>query len=319
LLVSQPASADPTADKAAAESLFQQGKAALDEGRYDEACAKLTESLRIERALGTLINLARCHELQGRTATSWAEYLEVSELAGKAGQSDRAKGAAELAGKLEPKLSKLRIDAPFPVSGLEIRRDDTLVGPGALGASVAVDPGEHVVTARASGYETWTTKIVVRPDADKVTVTIPRMQPSASVTPAVSPAPLPGDGKRAGGSGMRTAGFVISGLGLVGLGVGAVFGVMTFGDASDAENDPQLCPKKVCSAEGRNKIDAAETKGMISTVAFGAGAAAAGVGVVLVVLGSRSAGPSGPAKTGRAELWPWVGREGIGLGATGRF
>lgn len=46
------------ADKTMAESLFQQGKAAMTAGDYVKACPLLEASLGKERAVGTLLNLA---------------------------------------------------------------------------------------------------------------------------------------------------------------------------------------------------------------------------------------------------------------------
>jgi hypothetical protein len=61
------ASAGPTA----AEALFQEGRQLLEEGHVDEACLRLAESYAQEPASGTLLNLARCHQTQGKIATAW--------------------------------------------------------------------------------------------------------------------------------------------------------------------------------------------------------------------------------------------------------
>ncbi|HZO13795.1 MAG TPA: hypothetical protein VFB62_11075 [Polyangiaceae bacterium] len=66
LVLSSKAAAQNASNKAAAESLFQEGQAAMEAGKLDIACAKLAESLELERAVGTLLNLARCHELSGK-------------------------------------------------------------------------------------------------------------------------------------------------------------------------------------------------------------------------------------------------------------
>jgi hypothetical protein len=66
-------------DPAAAEALFQQGKAALDRGDLDVACGKLRESHRLDPAVGTLFNVADCEERRGKTGTAWALFIEVRD------------------------------------------------------------------------------------------------------------------------------------------------------------------------------------------------------------------------------------------------
>ena len=45
--------------------------------------------------LGTLLNLATCHEKLGRTASAWGEFKEAATLAEKRGEKDRATFANE--------------------------------------------------------------------------------------------------------------------------------------------------------------------------------------------------------------------------------
>src|SRR6266481_7047249 len=85
------ARAGPTA----AEGLFQEGRQLLEEGHVDEACLRLAESYWQEPASGTLLNLARCHQTQGKIATAWAEYAAAARLSRAQGREVRARAAAE--------------------------------------------------------------------------------------------------------------------------------------------------------------------------------------------------------------------------------
>ena len=58
------------ADVATAEKLFQEGRRLMANGSIEEACAKFTESQRLDPSSGTLINLAACHAELGMTASA---------------------------------------------------------------------------------------------------------------------------------------------------------------------------------------------------------------------------------------------------------
>ena len=80
------------ADVAAAEALFQEGRALLDQGNVDAACDKFESSQASEASSGTLLNLADCRLKQGRTATAWAQFVAAGRLAQV---QNRAEHAAE--------------------------------------------------------------------------------------------------------------------------------------------------------------------------------------------------------------------------------
>src|SRR5262249_31438023 len=73
---------------AVAEALYQQGKRLMDAGHVSEACIKFAESQRVEPATGTLLNLANCHQQEGKTATAWAEFTQAAEQSEQKGQTD---------------------------------------------------------------------------------------------------------------------------------------------------------------------------------------------------------------------------------------
>src|ERR1700722_11823966 len=132
-------------ETAAAETLFNDGRALLAQGRYAEACAKLTESERLDAAVGTLLNLGDCYEKMGRIATAWAVFRQAAGMALTGKQPARQKIADGRVAALEPKIPKLALVVTHPTPGLEVRRDGTLLGAAEWSASspsaLAMDPG----------------------------------------------------------------------------------------------------------------------------------------------------------------------------------
>src|SRR6188508_1232334 len=72
--------------RAAAEALFIEGRRLVAEGKTAEGCAKFAESQALDPGVGTLLNLARCYERIGRTASAWTTYREAASRAQAAGQ-----------------------------------------------------------------------------------------------------------------------------------------------------------------------------------------------------------------------------------------
>src|SRR5438132_4379169 len=78
------AGAQSAADKAAAEALFDQGRAAMQASDFAKACGLLERSQRIDPGIGTLLYLAECYEKHGRTASAWATFREAADAADRA-------------------------------------------------------------------------------------------------------------------------------------------------------------------------------------------------------------------------------------------
>ena len=68
--------------------------------KYAEACAKFTKSQQLDPSAGTFINLALCHESEGKVATAWAEFNEALSQAVKDGRADREQAARDHIGAL---------------------------------------------------------------------------------------------------------------------------------------------------------------------------------------------------------------------------
>src|SRR5580692_6130162 len=70
-----------------ADAVFREAQGLLAQGKTHEACEKFAESNRLDPQLGTLLNLAVCHEQEERTATAWSDYDAVVEQARRRGDT----------------------------------------------------------------------------------------------------------------------------------------------------------------------------------------------------------------------------------------
>ncbi|XXY50448.1 hypothetical protein WME91_04790 [Sorangium sp. So ce269] len=294
MCLASPLRAQPTpADKALAEGLFQDGKKLMDEGKLQEACPKLAESQRVDPTVGTLLNLAVCHEKEGKTASAWAEFKEASALAASAGQQDRAQFAAKRGSELEARLTRLVLEVAQPAPGMAITLNGKdLSATAATGSGIPVDPGTATVEARAPGRQPWSQQVTLEPGPSTARVTIPPLAGGAApeppgAAPPAPPRPAPparpeAPAPQGAGSPMRALGFVAGGVGLAGIGVGAVFGVLTVQKAGDVEEG---CSGNFrCSRADVEANESARTTAMVSNIAVGAGLLCLGAGVAMVLL-----------------------------------
>jgi hypothetical protein len=300
ILMTTPFALAQSSNAAIAETAFTRGKELMAEGKPAEACPKFEESHRLDPSVGALLNLARCYEQLGRTASAWVRYKEAATLARSLGQAERETVARDLAKTLEPKLSRVRIEATKRLQTMRITRNGEEVGLALLGDPLPVDPGKLKIEVTAPGYTSWSTEIEIAKESDLKTVLIPELKTSQSDTGS-TPGPL------------RMAAFVLTGVGVGALGVGGVFGGLAIKEKGTA--DP-LCPNKSCNAEGFGHIETAQSRALASSVLIGVGAAAIGTSVVLFVV---SRGSSTKTSTESAWLVPTVGPQSGGAMVVGRF
>lgn len=283
-LASSTALAQPSEqDKALALTLFKRGRELMEAKDLARACESFAESQRLDPGGGTLLNLAVCHEEQGRTATAWAEFSDALALARRDQRADRVELALSRMAALEPALSRLVITPPAPAEGasrdLRVLRDGAEVPPAAFSLPIPVDPGHHVVEAYALGALVFHAEVDVAPhgDVQNVTVTPSAVPPLDSAAPAVPSSPPP---EHQGSDARTLAGWSFVAAGVVSVGVGTFFGVRALGKKSDSDDG---CPAGRCTTAAVEDNESAMTLADVSTITIAAGLAIAAAGVVLLV------------------------------------
>jgi hypothetical protein len=292
--------------KAEAEALFDRGLELMRQGDFSQSCQLLEQSQRIDPGVGTLLYLGECYEKGGRLASAWATFREATSAARASGQVDRARQGQDRADRLSPRLAKLKIvvdDVNRNIQGIEVKRSGASVSSALWGVPAPVDPGDHVIIVSAPGFETYTQTVNVKGEGAVVEVKVP-----ALVESTAQPAPAPTSGEPTGepapggatppadsgavevsdGSGQRTVGYIVSGVGVLGLGLGGYFGLRAINKNSDAERE---CPRgDRCDTQlGVTFTEEAQDAAVVSNVAFAAGGALLATGIVLLLTAPSSA------------------------------
>ena len=274
--VASVARADPGEDtRAAAEALYDRGKALVADGNYAAACDAYASSAKLDPALGTRLNLADCYEHVGKTASAWVEYREIEEAehakgAATAHDAEREQFAHDHAAALAPKLSRLVIRVTRPARGLVVTRDGADVT-ASVGVDVPLDPGVHAIAAHVPGGAGWTQTVTIAGEGTTATV----------VVPALAGAATGGDYEDGGGRGRRRATEVTAAA------AGALIGVATyafFEARSNRDHARELGCSDSLTACPQGALDTANdafSDGQLATGFAIAGAAVATAAVVL--------------------------------------
>jgi hypothetical protein len=318
LTASSFAFAEPTsAERNLAESLFQDGKSLMAEGKVSEACPKLAESNRIDPGAGTLTALALCHRAEGRTASAWSEFREVISLARRDGRKDREQVAQDNIAELEPKLSRLKVivDPNAEAQHVEVRVDDLVYTPATFGQALPTDPGMRRIKASATGKKPFEMTVIVGTEKDEKSITIHALEDDPRYQAAMADRSQNDHGPTSAtsSSSQKYIGYGLAGLGVVAVGIGTVFGLSAISKNKDSDS---LCPNTTCSnQQGVTAADDARSAATVANIAVIGGAALIVGGLVLVLTSPSKASAAAaalrpsPQRTGITG----VGRSVVGL------
>jgi hypothetical protein len=320
-------------DVPAAESLYEAGRQLLLDGQCEFAIERLQASQSLDPAVGTLLLLGHCQEKLGKTASAWASFRSARSLAQSVHQPDREQIADARARALEPRLARIEIWLPNDVdtrawsvieNGRELPR-------ALLGVALPVDPGPRELRVSAPGYEPWTGHLVIDDAGDTTRVRVPQLVPLASAAAAsassaprvtVEPAPLvpappllpiPDRAAPSSNGGLlRAFSYLGVGLGAVGLGVGATYGILARERFDEAVRE---CPGGDCTMRGKRLRQSGDRHATIATVSAIGGAVLVAGGLGLWLAMPSAGDTSSSAAVG---VTP-IGSEGLSLEMVGAF
>lgn len=241
--------------KTTADEKFEAASKLRDAGKVKEACALFTESLELNpNAIGTILNVARCAEEDGKVATAIRYFSDARDRAREQSLAPQLSAAEEHLAKLIPRQSHLAItfaetypsDAKLVVAGRVVDFS--------AASDIIVDPGPTEVVVSTPGRVPYSSKVDV-PESQHRSLAVPKL--GYPVTSCSS---------------CRTIGKVGVAIGAAAVVTSIVLGIKSHGEWSDATKGCMtvggtlVCPQPLV-----DRVNDARTLGNVGTVVGVAG------------------------------------------------
>lgn len=327
------------AERDTARSRMEEGEARRDRGDLRGALRFFEEADAIMRVPSTGLEVARTQVQLGLLLEAKETLARVVKIAARPGEPP-AFGAArrqadQLLGDLGPRIPTLAIAVKNADAATtpRIQVDGENVPASSAETPKKMNPGTHLVLVSAGNLERREEVKLVEGEKKVVTIDLAGAAPvaassGASTTSKASASETTkedGRDKRpetSGGSSTMSKVLVYGGfgVGIVGVGVGAVTGLMSFSKVDDVKTK---CGGETCPPAYQSDVDSAKSLGNIATIAFIAGGVGVAAGVVglVVPFGSddKAAKKDSDARaaSGRVAVQPVLSPSYVGL--TGTF
>jgi hypothetical protein len=300
-------------DPEGAERLYRAGRDAVAKGDWATACEKFRASAALSESDSTSIYLADCDARDGKVADAASTLRELADRLGpKDPLTAEAKKRLAAVDKRVPRLI-VRLAASAP-EGTKITRDGVELKRGALGEALPVNIGEHAIVVTAPGRKDVVRKVTTAEGkTEQVEVEV---GPREDTPPAPAGDSTKGAAERSSteraGSGNKTLGYVLGGVGVVGIGVAAITGLSLSSKRSAMDAAHCDSTTRVCSGAGltdgagaSDGVKAASSGASLQPVFYGA--AAVGViglaaGAYFVLSGDGSSGATAGVRVGPQRL-----------------
>lgn len=302
--------AQSDSDRATARRIATAGVEAYQQHDYPLAVEKLEKAFDILKAPSVALWLARALSQNGQIVAAAERYAEAGRLPVDRGtaavQAAAQRDAATELEALTPQIPLLVVQVPgVSASELTLSVDGRALSSAVVGEQQPVDPGKHHIEARRGEQVAVADVQLARGETKVATLSfVPRSNgagpgsaehPNDGAAPAAVTPASANDVTSAstGDMSRRTLGYTFVGVGAAGLVVGGAFGFLTLQAKQDQIDK---CPSSgMCRdrSGASSAHDSAVTKGMVSTIAFVAGALATTAGIVLIAT-DKTAGGEAP-------------------------
>lgn len=294
-----------------ATQAFERGKYHFDKGEFKEAAEafRMADALRPNWKLR--YNLGQSEAAAKRYGLALESFEAYLSGGGDEVPTARRDEVLQEIDRLRKIVGAVNVKAP---DGAKIFFDGVQRGTAPLPGAILLAAGVNHTLVVTLWDKVLTEQVVKVSGSMERQVVVEEVAPEAEseeaemeqTEPSEEPAAVDTTG---GKSGMKTAGWVITGLGGALLIGGAVTGVA----ALSKDNDLEPICKNGCPADKQGELDTVNNLALTTNILLGVGAATAVVGIVLVVVGAKQ------GKETPVSLTPAFGPQFAGAQAAWRF
>lgn len=262
---------------ARARATFQQAVELGQAGNCPAALNLFRQVGQVRMTPQVRFHIAVCEAKLGRLVAALGGYELALADADTVGHGFRDE-VEENIRQLRERVPRLILRRGAGADAATIELDGVALGTGSIGVELPLDPGPHSVAARARGYQVFEQTVTL---VEGTTHTL-----AVVLSPWIAPelAESSSSSIRRPASGRRLLPYVVGGAGLATLvGSGVMFALRqgTLGDLEDA------CQGRVCGESQRDEYDRLKVYHYGFLMTLGAGAAAIGTAVTLIVLDQK--------------------------------
>ncbi|HEY2514085.1 MAG TPA: PEGA domain-containing protein [Polyangiaceae bacterium] len=283
---------------------FMRGVKLYEEDDFRSALIEFNRAYELAPNWGVLYNI-------GQSYYQLRDYANGLRTLERYAREGGAQIAPERRAQIDKEMAELRgrvahVTLTSNVEGAEITLDDASIGRTPLAEPALIGTGRHKLSISRPGYVP-VTKTVDIAGGDRLTIPldlaeVPREgEPGAAAqTAAVVEAPS------------HAPAFVVGGIGVAGVVVGAIFGGLAIGNKSSLNGECDAA--KHCTASSQPDIDAFSRNTTISTVGFSVGLVGLAAGTIIFLTERPKTEPTPVPAALR--VTPWVGPGSAGVSGT---
>jgi hypothetical protein len=339
---SSVAMAEPSAaDKETARGLMTEGRSAREKGDLQGALKAFAGADALMHVPTTGLEVAKVQVALGLLVEARDTALRVArskEGSSEPGPFKQARDAASaMTDELEARIPSVTVTLKGVPDGAAatVTIDDASVPSQALGQPRKLDPGHHVIVAKAGGPDSKQEIDLAEKDHKDVTLeVVPGTGPTGPAETTPTPTDTGAEQSASTGKSGFSKGLMFGGFGLAGAGViaGSITGLLSMSKTNSIKSSPNCVHNGgsiLCNANENSDISSAKSMATVSTIAF----AAAGAGAVLGIIGLVTGNSSSPAPaettpekppsddapapaTSTSHIEPWLGLGAAGLRGT---